>query len=1293
MSSESAETTGSAEVQRILALDLGIGSYGIALQEQRGTGSDRTFCFPIVRSCTVPEMWASMENERKRRRMFRTRLAHKAREKWLREVFETNGLKNAVLHGRRITETRVELPDGRLRYQLAEKGNYKLEREFPPHLGEKTDDGARSDEAGSRTVYCGAALRCLLLLGEPAQNAVQGRTLEDWQVFKALHSAIQKRGYDPKVPWARVHEVPQSNKQDKPRSASKARGKKSEAVTTESEDGEETAAVLSEEEQKQREEEAVSLERAKAMRGAVAAVAKDDPRYMHPCFWEAHRMGLWSVENPEQIKLRCGHDARSAKWDDQNDPGKKPKPGEKVIADANKMPAVFPRDMVEAEFMALCHAAEALLPQLAGKARFIAYGPPEIAYPNIPRLDPKLDAVEKQRREAMQHLARYKGEGDYVRGKEAEWNAALGQKAPTFDNRCVGTCALLPRYNVAKCDLVRNKDGQWDADSLLAAEVSFLLQVKNFRFVPELKDGRDWLNAEDMRKLYADHFHQTVIPGIESPGQKGAITRAKMSDWLEEHFDKPHTPKPGQDNKVKDIIIEKPRRTGRSRFSRPALRILRALLFSGLSPLEFRAKLLDLSNANELIADGAGTWGHLRKATKLITKTGELNNDPTKGLVVENLSFFESLGVSWEKFSVRDERLEKYNEAAQGDEEQRKKAIADLIDNEINPRIRHRLLLLDQILEKDFTSETTRPHKVVLEFARDEFMGKKSDKKKALEQFQNQRRDERLEALSELGANASPNAILKWQLCREQKGMCLFCGNCFSDACVINTARPQVSLENAEIAHIVADSIGGPRAYMNLVLACQGCNQVQKSLFHADAFEQRKFGRSWDSFVNDVRSCSQMRPFKKKLLTTKSLADAQDMVQKRTALQETAWIAKLARTLICLKYGWPLDFEGQKKRIVVVTGAVTNRVAKRYKLYRLLGGEGRVEQLEKKVEQCLAELQSLRDAVAPLSDVRKAREAVTKAQKEVEDKCREDKRHHALDAMVLSFLPHWAGDPGKNIFFGLPKLVAKSEFFGDYLDRVAPEELRFERPVLRETIYGLRQGKTGEFQGAIRREVLEMPFESKSMEGELIKFSTKELRNAISTVRDDAIRSALSTIALELDQLDGAAAQQRHWLAFCADFRLRENGPLIKKVSCWSDMLAKENYENLAKDQTPESEARGRGQWRCRKGSHQGQWLYLDKKGKPRIKAVKVFESKSLIGASLAASPDCQEVVSFIQSGCVIEINNPVISGKQRMENGRYRLSAIRESSGQCDLEAPDGTQYKCIPITSLLKAGFRRIV
>jgi CRISPR-associated endonuclease Csn1 len=1278
-------------MQRILALDLGIGSYGIALQERTGERDARQFSFPIVRSCTLPEMWASMEDERTRRRMFRTRQAHKARELWLQKVFSDSGLGAAVLLGRQITEKRVGPDQGPKRFQLAKPGDYRLEREFPPVLGSKTKDGAPNDEAGAKTVYCGAALRCLLLLGTDAQIAVQGRPLESWQIYKAFHSVIQKRGYDPDVPWASKQTVLPAAVHSEAATKAKKRPKAGAAGDGDSDTEAATTAVVSEEEQKQQEEEQASRERANAMHELIESLAPGDSRFHHPCFWEAYRMGIWKPEAPTAISLHCDHHALSAKWADHDDPAAKGKKDDKVKADAHRMPAVYPRSMVERELLELCAAAEKVLPALAGKAAYIAYGPPEISYPNIPRRDQARKDEEVKRQIAIKNLPDAV-RSDYVRGKQAEWQAALGQKAPTFDNRCVGDCALIPHFNVSKVDISRKPSGEYDPDSLLGAEVSFLLQLKNFRFAPELKDGRDWLSAADMRKLHADHFKQTVLHRIETPGLKGAITKSDMCRWLEENIGKNLTPKPGQDNKVKDEIIEKPRRTGRSRFSRPALRILRALLFSGLCPQDFKTRLLDLSNRDEIIAEGAGTWGQLRKATKLVTLDGAMNKDPKKGLSEVKLGFFENLGSTWEKLSIRDERLEAYSDLAQADQQKRDKAILDMISREINPRIRHRLLLLNRILDDQFMSETTRPDHVVLEFARDEFMGRKSDSKEALLKFQNQRRDDRLKAREALGADASERDVLKWQLCQEQGGKCLFCGKFFSSPLVEDVTKRELSLDTAEAAHIIADTDGGPRAYMNLVLACQGCNRSQGSLFHADAFERSKFPRHWDSFVNDVRACSLMRPFKKKLLTTKNLDDAREMVQKRTALQETAWIAKLSRTLICLKYGWPLDFEGQQKKIVVVTGAATNRVATRYKLYRLLGESGRVEQLEAKVDQCLVDIQTLREANASFVEIKKARKALVDAQLEVEKKCRDDKRHHALDAMVLSFLPHWAGDPSKNLFFGLPKKVANLEFFQDRLDHVAPEELRYEKPVLRETIYGLRKAQNNDFQAVIRRPVLEMAFAAKSIEGELMKFGVKELRKALVSVRDARTRNALKAIADEMENLDSLEAQQKHWLAFCADFRLHGNGPTIKKVSCWSDKPAKENYENLAKDRTPEGDANGRGQWRCAKGSHKGQWLYLDAKGKPRIKAVKVFESIPVTKLDLQNTGDCKEVIAFLQSGCVIEIKETVISGKQTLAPGRYRLGGVQQSNGQCDLRSPEGLEFKKIPITSLLNGGFHRI-
>src|SRR5208283_571604 len=66
------------------------------------------------------------------------------------------------------------------------------EREFAPKAGEATQDGAPSDEAGASVCYTSCLLRIRLLRGEK---------LEPWQIYKALYSAIQRRGYDPEIPW------------------------------------------------------------------------------------------------------------------------------------------------------------------------------------------------------------------------------------------------------------------------------------------------------------------------------------------------------------------------------------------------------------------------------------------------------------------------------------------------------------------------------------------------------------------------------------------------------------------------------------------------------------------------------------------------------------------------------------------------------------------------------------------------------------------------------------------------------------------------------------------------------------------------------------------------------------------------------------------------------------------------------------------------------------------------------------------------------------------------------------
>lgn len=144
----------------VWGFDIGKGSLGEAVR----IGNE----FKHVQSLEIPPEFAETKTAAALRRAWRTRHAHKARELWLERCLSNAGIE--VL-GRR----KVDIVGGR--WKLVSEGDRRLEREFPAD--------------GEDCCYNSIALRCKLLLGEK---------LESWQVFKALNSAIQTRGYDAKIP-------------------------------------------------------------------------------------------------------------------------------------------------------------------------------------------------------------------------------------------------------------------------------------------------------------------------------------------------------------------------------------------------------------------------------------------------------------------------------------------------------------------------------------------------------------------------------------------------------------------------------------------------------------------------------------------------------------------------------------------------------------------------------------------------------------------------------------------------------------------------------------------------------------------------------------------------------------------------------------------------------------------------------------------------------------------------------------------------------------------------------------
>jgi CRISPR-associated endonuclease Csn1 len=194
-----------------------------------------------------------------------------------------------------------------------------------------------------------------------------------------------------------------------------------------------------------------------------------------------------------------------------------------------------------------------------------------------------------------------------------------------------------------------------------------------------------------------------------------------------------------------------------------------------------------------------------------------------------------------------------------------------------------------------------------------------------------------------------------------QGGVCLYTG----------AALEETKLDQYEIEHIVPRSKGGPDAVVNYVLTTHAAN---KDKGDRTPFEWLSGTNRWDAYVQRVRlRFTALRNKKVKLLLN---ADAAELAERYTALAETAWISKLSQSILDVFFGWKNgnDSDGHK-RVAIVNGGLTARIRRKYKLNSLLNPGAADEE-------------------------------------EAEKKNRSDDRHHALDAMVISFMVDSLGVAG-----------------------------------------------------------------------------------------------------------------------------------------------------------------------------------------------------------------------------------------------------------------------------------------
>ncbi|MDR0952966.1 MAG: hypothetical protein LBM71_02090, partial [Elusimicrobiota bacterium] len=214
---------------KIFSFDLGSGSIGECVRE-----NDKIL---HLESLLIDSTFASTKEQAGIRRAYRTRLAHKAREEWWAKCAKEAGI-----------EVLKSAPQ--------EEADIRLLREFP----------AKGDD----TIYTSCLLRIALL---------QGKDLEGWQIYKAIRSAIQHRGYDDKLPWESgvLSELRKKPKED-----------------------------LAPEEKKRLEEAELDNKNTNAYTEELKKLITDENLH-YPCYYEALKLGLWNPQKPKELKntLSC----------------------------------------------------------------------------------------------------------------------------------------------------------------------------------------------------------------------------------------------------------------------------------------------------------------------------------------------------------------------------------------------------------------------------------------------------------------------------------------------------------------------------------------------------------------------------------------------------------------------------------------------------------------------------------------------------------------------------------------------------------------------------------------------------------------------------------------------------------------------------------------------------------------------------------------------------------------------------------------------------------------------------
>lgn len=634
------------------------------------------------------------------------------------------------------------------------------------------------------------------------------------------------------------------------------------------------------------------------------------------------------------------------------------------------------------------------------------------------------------------------------------------------------------------------------------------------------------------------------------------------------------------------------------------------------------------------------------------------NTDPKKGLTPADFVWLKSQSDrTWESFYLAPVNPIEVVE----DRQQNHQKILEIIASERNPIVRNRLQYMHSrlaVLTKTAEQKLGKKNaidRIAIEMCRESFSSQKSKKRHKKQHDANKKSNK--EAKERYLEAFPKRKHIKNQDSDIQK-LRILIGQNWTDIYTGRSYRAN-ELHLLDIDHIVPRSQGGNDSRLNQVVTAKPFNSHGKRDLTPYEYFSTRPKHEFIAFRNRVNK-SKLNNRTKKLLVSPT---AKDDLEGYTDLSLTSNIAKKMQQIIYLYFGWTQPQQGGKKRVFMVGGQFVYMIRKRAQLNRLLHPD-----IEKKLEKC-------RD-----------KKAEDKLRKKAQEKNRQDNRHHAVDALVISQCPDLLSSPLSKRYQKAMDFLKSQDVQHTIKNKIFPVAKRFPKPVLEDNLYGIKGQCYYKYQRILDLGLKKEQFEYASFKkrfhnilvntgpgkwqklGELASIKTRlpiNLPKGFSF--DPSLRKVITWYNRQIsnDTPEGEKLT-RLWAAYCG--KLPQ-----KKIACWEGNVDDKHFKQLVNSHGVPFAVSG-------KASHKGHKLHVDKDRKSlAAKAHYVFESKKDFEAR------CPENGITVHPGDLIKIQ---YKDKSKNKNPQkiWRLKSIMNNN-QLNLENPQNTVEEFSPrINSLTK-------